>query len=143
MKQTFTYRSEIQEIPSIREDLLRVQTEWSIPDSEMRQIGVMIEEIFSNIIRFAYKDSLDHQVHISLSKINAEVILQITDDGIPFNPLEHHPGPVSDPAVSVDSGMGLTLIKTFSNSLSYQRVNHHNQLSITKKIKSQNGEAGE
>lgn len=143
MEQTFFYRSEIQEIPSIREDLLRVQTEWSIPDSEMRQIGVMIEEIFSNIIRFAYTDSLDHQVHISLKKDNEDVVIQITDDGIPFNPLEHHPGPVSDPAVSVDSGMGLTLIKTFSNSLSYQRVNHNNQLVITKKIKSQNDNQGE
>lgn len=142
MEQTFKYRSEIQEIPSIRKDLDELQAAWSVPDSEMRQISVMIEEIFSNILRFAYNDSLEHLVQISLKKSGGEIIIQITDDGIPFNPLEHHPGPVSDPAVSEDSGMGLTLIKTFSNSISYQRVNSKNLLLITKKIKSQHEEPG-
>lgn len=143
MEQTFKYRSDIQEIPSIRKDLHELQAAWSIPESEMRQISVMIEEIFSNILRFAYTDSLEHLVRISLKKSNGEILIQITDDGIPFNPLEHHPGPVSDPAVSEDSGMGLTLIKTFSSSISYQRLNNNNQLLITKKIKSQNDKSGE
>jgi len=131
----FTYRSEIQEIPTIRKDLAKLQSEWKIPDSEMRQIGVMIEEIFSNIIRYAYTDSIEHQVHISLKKSNDNILIKIIDDGIPFNPLEHHTETLSDPAASVDRGMGLTLIKTFSNSISYERVDDHNHLQITKKIK--------
>jgi len=142
MEETLTYRSDIQEIPSIRKDLGELQTKWFIPESEMRQIGVMIEEIFSNILRFAYTDSLVHLIHISLKKDNEHISIEITDDGIPFNPLEHEPGPLTDPAVSVDSGMGLTLIKTFSSSISYQRVNQNNQLLIIKKIKSQNEHQG-
>jgi len=142
MEETFTYRSNIQEIPDIRKDLGELQAEWSIPESEMRQIGVMIEEIFSNILRFAYTDSLEHKIRINLKKNNEDIIIEITDDGIPFNPLEHEPGPATDPAVSVDSGMGITLIKTFSSSISYQRVDQNNQLLITKKIKSQNEHQG-
>ncbi|MEN8203262.1 MAG: ATP-binding protein [Bacteroidota bacterium] len=138
MEQTYTYHSEIQEIPSIRKDLMELQSEWSIPDSEMRQISVMIEEIFSNILRFAYTDSMEHLVRVSLKKSNEDIIIQITDDGIPFNPLAHHPGPVTDPAISVDSGMGITLIKTFSSSINYRRVDQKNHLLITKKIKSNN-----
>lgn len=138
MEVTFTYRSEIQEIPSIRENLGKLQSEWSIPESEMRQIGVMIEEIFSNILRYAYTDSLEHLIQIHLKKDEEEITIQITDDGIPFDPLKHEPGPLSDPAMSVDRGMGLTLIKTFSSSISYQRINQKNQLTITKRIKSIN-----
>ena len=137
---TFTYRSEIQEIPSIRKDLAELQTAWSIPDSEMRQIGVMIEEIFSNILRYAYRDKLEHQVQIQLEKKDETILIQITDDGIPFNPLEHHPGTVLDPANSEDGGMGLTLIKTFSSSIRYRREDGKNHQLITKKIKSNHGQ---
>jgi len=143
MNQSYTYRSEIQEIPAIRKNLSDLQSEWAIPDSEMRQIVVMIEEIFSNILRYAYKDTQEHQVHISLEKNGEDILIQIRDDGIPFNPLEHHPGPVLDPAMSEDNGMGLTLIKTFSSSISYRRENQNNHLLITKKIKSNHGRQGE
>jgi anti-sigma regulatory factor (Ser/Thr protein kinase) len=139
MKQSYTYRSEIQEIPAIRNDLAKLQSKWAIPDSEMRQIVVMIEEIFSNILRFAYTDTREHQVQISLEKSDDEILIQIWDDGIPFNPLEHREGPVLDPAQSEDNGMGLTLIKTFSSSLSYERVDAKNHLLITKIIKSNHG----
>ena len=136
MEQLYKYRSSIQEIPTIRKDLTELQSLWSIPDSEMRQIRLIIEEIFSNIIRYAFSDLQEHFIQVQLKKLNDEITIQITDDGIPFNPLEYNQGIITDPASSVDSGMGLTLIKTFSNSITYERVDSHNQLLITKKIKS-------
>ena len=136
MEQLYKYRSLIQEIPTIRKDLNELQSLWSIPDSEMRQIRLIIEEIFSNVIRYAFSDSQEHMVEVQLKKSNDEINIQITDDGIPFNPLEHQPGISTDPASSTDGGMGLTLIKTFSNSITYERVGSKNQLLITKKIKS-------
>ena len=141
MEQLYKYRSLIQEIPAIRKDLNNLQSEWSIPDSEMRQIRLIIEEIFSNVIRYAFTDSKEHLVQVKLKKVDDEITIQITDDGIPFNPLEYNQGVITDPASSVDGGMGLTLIKTFSNSITYERVDSKNQLLITKKIKS-NGSSG-
>lgn len=138
MEQQLTYRSSIQEIPKIREDLALLQSNWKIPDSEMRQVTLIIEEIFSNIIRFAYTDKQEHLVSVRLELEREDILIQITDDGIPFNPLEYHHGISSDPASSLDGGMGLMLIKTFSNSLSYKRLNGHNQLLIAKTIKSGN-----
>jgi len=139
MNRTFTYRSEIQEIPAIRKDLAELQSIWSIPDSEMRQISVMIEEIFSNILRYAYTDNREHQVLVSLEKNGNDILIRIADDGVAFNPLEHRPGPAPDPAMSENGGMGLTLIKTFSSSISYSREDGKNHLLITKKIKSNYG----
>ena len=136
MEQLYKYRSLIQEIPTIRKDLAELQSSWSVPDSEMRQIRLIIEEIFSNIIRYAFPDSLEHFVQVRLKKFNDEISIHITDDGIPFNPLEYNQGATNDPASSADGGMGLTLIKTFSNSIAYERFDSNNQLLITKKIKS-------
>lgn len=136
MEQHFNYKSSIQEIPTIREDLSQLKTEWAIPNSEMRQLTLIIEEIFSNIIRFAYTDTEEHAVSVRLGKDQEEIFILIKDDGIPFNPLEYNPGISTDPASSLDAGMGLMLIRTFSNSITYERVNGHNQLLIVKTIKS-------
>ncbi len=88
MEQLYKYRSLIQKIPTIRKDLTELQSLWSIPDSEMRQIRLIIEEIFSNVIRYAFSDSQEHLVHVQLKKVDNEITIQITDDGIPFNPLD-------------------------------------------------------
>lgn len=137
MEQNYQYKSEIQEIQLIRVNLAELAESWTIPESELRQIGVIIEELFSNIIRFAYEDNLEHQIDIRLLKADSEIRIEIIDDGIPFNPLDHQHGPVSDPAASDVGGMGLTLVRTFSDSIVYSRIDGRNRLKITKKIKSQ------
>ena len=131
----FRYRSEIQDIPQIRQDLDELEARWKIPDSEMRQISVIIEELFSNIVRFAFTDEEEHLIEVKLSRGESEIIIHIIDNGIPFNPLEYNPGPVSNPAASNAGGMGLTLVQTFSDSITYHRKNKENHLEITKKIK--------
>lgn len=135
MDRSFKYPSHIQEIPQIREDLEFLNKEWSIAMSETRQIMVIIEEIFSNIVRYAFADTILHQVEITLRLNEGQIAIEIIDDGIPFNPLEYHMTPVSDPTTSNSGGMGLTLIRTFSNQMEYQRSAGKNHLKITKKVK--------
>jgi anti-sigma regulatory factor (Ser/Thr protein kinase) len=130
MDRAFQYPSHIQEIPLIRKDLEFLKKEWAIPESEIRQILVIIEELFSNIIRYAYDDNLEHLVDVRLVNRIDHVEIEIIDDGIPFNPMEYQTGASSDPG-----GMGLTLIKTFSSNISYQRSSGKNHLYIAKKIK--------
>jgi len=135
MDRTFQYPSHIQEIPTIRKDFEFLKQEWAIPESEIRQILVIIEELFSNIIRYAYNDHLEHHVDIRLVNSIAQVEIEIIDDGIPFNPMEYQTGSFSDPVTTHTGGMGLTLIKTFSNNISYRRSSGKNHLLIIKKIK--------
>lgn len=136
MEKLFQYRSDIQEVALIRQDLTGVVKEWRIPESEMRQIIVIIEELFSNIIRFAFNDNQEHLVEIQLRKDDRIITMIISDDGIPFNPLDYNPVSISDPAASDAGGMGLTLIRAFSDSIKYRRLLNRNHLEITKSIKS-------
>ena len=137
MEHNYSYRSKIQEIPIIREHLAEIAKSWSIPESELRQIRVIVEELFSNIVRFAYADKGSHEVKISLRKNDQLITIRIVDDGIPFNPVNYQTEPNFDPVASETGGMGLTLIRTFSDSIKYSRTNQKNLLEITKKIKSQ------
>lgn len=135
MERIFKYKSDIQDIPRIRKDLTEVSRQWEIPGSESHQIGVIIEELFSNIVRFAYEDQRIHPVEIRLQRRKEDIKITLIDDGIPFNPLEYNRAPTPDPAASDIGGMGLILVKTFSDTLDYQRNDQKNHLEITKRIR--------
>lgn len=134
MEQTFRYPSEIHEINRIRQDLGSLETEWNISKSKMKQILVIVEEIFSNIVRFAFEDTHKHEIEISLRKNENILGIEIIDDGIAFNPLEYSEDPLRDPALVESGGMGLTLVQSFSNRMSYERKANRNHLHIEKKI---------
>jgi serine/threonine-protein kinase RsbW len=136
MERSLQYRSEIQAIPLIRKDLEDLARAWEIPDSELRQIMRIMEELFSNSIRFAFQDGLDHTVNFLLARSDREISIEMIDDGIPFDPLSYQPAPASDPAASDSGGMGLTLVRIFSDSIEYSRKDHRNHLLIRKTIRS-------
>ena len=136
MDRIFQYSSNIQEIPRIREDLEFLQKEWGISKSEIRQILVIIEEIFSNIVRYAFEDNKLHAIDIKLSLSDGQIEIEIVDDGVEFNPLNYQLESLTDPAASDTGGMGLTLIKAFSSRMSYERISDKNHLCISKSIKS-------
>jgi len=136
MDRTFQYPSHIQEIPHIRKDLEFLEQEWSITKSEVRQILVIIEEIFSNIVRYGYEDKLEHSIDLRLEYSDTQIEIEIIDDGIAFNPLDYQLGPIADPATSDAGGMGLTLIRAFSSNISYAWHSGKNHLKISKKVKS-------
>ena len=134
MEQNFQYPSEIHEIPNIRKDMEELEKAWKIPKSKMNQIRVIIEELFSNIVRFAYEDQSEHMIEIGMKRNDEFIEIEIIDDGVAFNPLEHSEDPLRDPALVESGGMGLTLVQTFSNKMSYQRKGKKNLLKIEKKI---------
>lgn len=136
MERSFHYSNHIQDLSRIHTDLSKLASEWSIPESELRQITVIVEELLSNIIRFAFHDPDVHSIEVKISKTERLITIRITDDGIPFNPVDYHPAPVSDPASSDAGGMGIVLVRTFSDSIEYQRNDHGNQLTVNKIIKS-------
>ena len=107
-----------------------------LPLTFFQAIGaVIIEELFSNIVRYAFADHNEHRVDIKLKLTDNQIEIEIIDDGIAFNPLEYQLASMSDPTNSDAGGMGLTLIRTFSNHMEYQRLSGKNHLKITKKIK--------
>lgn len=137
MKKKFQYKSEIQSIATIRKDMEDLAKSWDIPSSEAKQITLMLEELFSIIIRYAFKEKTNHHIGFAISQNEGIIYLLLSDDGIPFNPLEYNPEQLTDPASSDDGGMGLSLIRAFADSIEYKREEQKNQLLIQKTIRSQ------
>lgn len=113
-----------------------MERDWGVPVSEIRQILFIIEELFSNIVRYAFEDGLKHHIDIRIQNTGDHLEIEMIDGGKNFNPLEYQMAPLSDPFRYSAGAMGLTLIKAFASSISYRRIAGKNHILIAKKVKS-------
>ncbi len=134
MKKEFRYTALIQSIPDIREDMHVLLKEWKLPAGELKQLLLIVEELFSNICRYAFDDPGSAFVDISLALEDQHLKITISDRGRPFNPLEYDPGELDDPIAVRDGGMGISLIRAFAKKMEYQRSGETNVLMIRKAV---------
>jgi len=99
------------------------------------QIDVAVDEIFSNIARYAYAPNTgDATVRIDFDDTPSAIITFI-DNGVPYNPLEK-----SDPDVTLDAeereigGLGIFIVKKTMDKVDYLFENGQNIFTIVKNI---------
>ena len=99
-------------------------------------ICVAIEEVFVNVAHYAYKDGDgDMTLGISFDEQSRAITFQMTDKGVPFDPLKK---PDPDITLSAEEreigGLGIFIAKKTMDSLSYSYENGENVLTMIKKI---------
>lgn len=77
----------------------------------MNAVGLMIEEVGTNIVRFAFDDTKDHWLDIFMVAKGGEVRLHFRDNGRPFDPIAY-----SD---THEVGIGLKLIRGLAQEIAY------------------------
>ncbi len=105
------------------------------PFKVIMQINVAIDEIFSNIARYAYGDKPgEATVRVEINEKIPSATLIFMDKGSPFNPLERE-----DPDVTLSAGereiggLGIFLVKKTMDQMEYEYRNGMNRLKIVKK----------
>ena len=78
---------------------------------KINAIGLMIEEVGTNIVRYAFEDKKDHWLDIFMLVKRDEVRLHFRDNGKPFDPIAY-----SD---SNEGGIGLKLIRGMTQDIEY------------------------
>lgn len=101
------------------------------------QIEVIIEEIFINIVKHAYKDE-DRIIKINYEVLDNPLRFHIifVDDGNMFNPLEYDDPNLSDDINERKVGsLGIYIVKEYADEINYNYKNNQNVLSIIKNMK--------
>lgn len=96
---------------------------------------LVIEELVSNTIKYAYQDSEPHEILLDLRIQEGTMVLEVSDDGHPFNPLEAQAPDLSLPAADRPiGGLGLHLVRSMTDSLTYARKDGRNIVTIQKSL---------
>lgn len=99
------------------------------------EIHLAVDEACTNTIKYAYTAGVPGDIELSclLDRRFATVIIR--DWGPPFNPLEMEPPDLSlDIAERPIGGLGIYLMKKFSDRLEYRREDGSNILAIIKNL---------
>lgn len=98
------------------------------------QMDVAVDEIFSNITRYAYPGGEGSvTVRLSYSAEPPRVTAAFLDEGIPYDPLTHQ-----DPDITLSAeerqigGLGIFMVKKTMDSVSYAYEGGQNRLTIQK-----------
>ena len=127
MKLSLTVENKIEELGRITAavDELAESEDWS-PTLTFR-VNLVLEEFGINVIKYAHKEG-DHDFEITLFSEPETLTIEITDDGVPFNPLEDKPTP--DTSAPMDErpigGLGLHLVRSMTEEIRYERENSRN-----------------
>ncbi len=105
------------------------------PFKEEQQMCIAVEELFINIVNYAYPESAG-PADVEIQELPDRVIqIILRDGGVPFNPLE-----LKDPDVTLKAeerqigGLGIYMVKKSMDEVTYHYENGQNILILQKKI---------
>jgi len=107
----------------IKKLVLNKSNTSDLPD----KVSLILEELITNTIKYAYEDEDEHSISITVTFIENKLKLLIEDDGRYFN-ISQAPVPVSNKDIQKMNvgGLGIHLIKSLTNYLRYERINGKN-----------------
>lgn len=131
----FVIENQIGELTSLAGRIEELANEWKISPALVMNINLVIEEAVSNIIFYAFNDSEKHDIGISITLNKKMLTIMITDDGIPFNPLEQQQPDITLSAEERPvGGLGIFLISQIMDKMHYSREGDMNILTLNKSI---------
>ena len=95
------------------------------------RVNLVLEELGLNIIDYAHDEGV-HEFDICLTSEEGAITIEVVDDGKPFDPLNDAPQPdiASDLEDRRVGGLGLHLVRTTMDDMSYRRDQGKNHLTL-------------
>lgn len=126
------FQNDINELVKVQQVLDQCAEVFSLSTKAHMNLNLILEELISNIIFYAYTDHEPHVIYLNLSFEAGSIKGVIQDDGIAFNPLE---APKVDTSTTLEEknigGLGIHLIRNMTKELSYKRQDPYNFLEFS------------
>lgn len=129
--------NQVSELDKLVASLEEIGAAWNIPPKVIMELNLSLEELFTNIVFYAYETPEEHAITIDY-QLPEERILQvtITDDGKPFNLLESSANellgkPIDERKIG---GLGIHFVREMMDKVDYKRVDNKNIVILTKKF---------
>lgn len=126
-------------IPDLQIAFEAYVAQWPGAKPLIPTLNMALDDLLNNVVQYAFpNDPTEHAIEVEGEVREECVVLTIIDDGIPFNPLS-----VAPPDLSVllhereIGGLGIHLIRSMFDEVTYHRKVGRNVLTIKKKLVSE------
>lgn len=134
---TVTLKNDVEEIVALPRELSSFFMAREIPRHVQLDVQLCLEEILINTISYGFPDGDEHWIKVGLALRNETLKVEVTDDGIPFNPLTASNVDIHVPMEERKvGGLGIHLIRSLMDRVEYTRTKGMNVLVLIKKVTS-------
>lgn len=134
-----TMLNQLAVIPMIQTAFERYVAQWERAKPLIPTLNMVLDDLLNNVVQYAFpNDSTEHTIEVEGEVRDECVVLTIKDDGIPFNPLT-----VATPDLSrllherEIGGLGIHLVRSMFDEVTYHRNVGRNVLTVKKKFVSE------
>ncbi len=124
-------RSNYEDLPELVAAVEALGERDGWPGEVTFRISLVIDELAQNVVDYSHEGQ-PSDVEVEVTSREEDIIVEITDDGIPFNPLTDAPEP--DLTSSIEDrpigGLGVYFMKTLMDHVEYFRESGRNRLKI-------------
>ena len=131
----WTIKNELAEIARLAEQVEEFGVNNNIEPRYIFNINLSLDELLTNTINYGYDDHEEHVITINMYLTENEIVIQVEDDGMPFNPLD-----MPDPDLSREleerpaGGLGIYLVRTMMDQVEYVRQGDQNIITMHKRL---------
>lgn len=121
------------EIERVMREFEAFARDQGVDAATAKSFRVVFDELLNNIISYGYNDDRHHDIEVQITLSGGLLGGRITDDGVPFNPLEIDPPNVTAPLRDRKvGGLGIHLIRNIMDEVSYERHANNNVVTFAK-----------
>ena len=135
MKRELTIKNEDQELMRVSEFVESVGEELDIDIHTMMKLQLVLEEMVSNVIFYAYPQGTSADITLTAESNGQELTFILSDNGKPFDPTAKEDADTeTNPMDREQGGMGILIVKNIMNEVTYQRLGDENRLTMKKTL---------
>jgi len=128
-------KNQVQELDRVARFIEEIGEELSLDMELQMNLNLVMEEMVSNIIFYAYPEGVEATIELSAECDGKELTFVLSDQGRAFDPtLKENFDMDVNPAERELGGMGIFIVKNIMNQVTYQRLEGRNLLTMKKYI---------
>lgn len=128
-------KNRINSITALAGEVAAFGEKHRLSEDALHDVRLALEEVVVNVIHYAYDDAREHEIAVRMIVEGGVLILEVRDDGKPFNPLDVPPPNLDGPPEERRlGGLGIFLARRFMDSLEYARIGGENVLTMRKRL---------
>ncbi|MFO0698960.1 MAG: anti-sigma factor antagonist [Nitrospira sp.] len=139
-----TMLNQLEAIPVLQIAFEEYVAQWEGAKPLIPTLNMALDDLLNNVVQYAFpNDPTEHHIHVEGDVQDGSVILTIADDGIPFNPLSAAPPDLSLLLHEREiGGLGIHLVRSMFDEVTYHRNVGRNVLTVKKKLVSESSVLG-
>jgi serine/threonine-protein kinase RsbW len=134
-RRRFEIPNRIEALPGLARKLEKFGRAQAVPVTVLNDLNVALDEIVANVISHGYTDTAEHAIVVEVTVADGAIAVEVTDDGIAFNPLA---APAPDLGGSLRErrvgGVGIHFVRRLTDDCCYRRVDGKNHLRMTRRV---------